>query len=126
MQNYMQSNQARWNEMASIHETSAPDLKVIYPYSSLEPLQFEAEHSYADSTVKLENKTEYGWNHSLSDILNPLIAEGLTIEFLHEFPFCGWKCLPDMEEGEDGWSRFTDERKQSLVPLMFSLKATKR
>lgn len=104
----------------------SPDLKVIYPYSSPGPLTFEAEYSYADPTIKLENKTEYGWNHSFSDILNPLITEGLTIEFLHEFPFSGWKCLPDMEKGEDGWCRFTDERKRNLVPLMFSLKATKR
>jgi len=31
-----------------------------------------------------------------------------------------------METGEDGWSRFKDERKREMVPLMFSLKATKK
>jgi hypothetical protein len=102
------------------------DLKVAYPYSSSEALKFETEYSYADPNVKLENKTEYGWNHSFSDMLNPLIANGLAIEFLHEFPFCGWKVFPDMEKGEDGWYRFKDEQKRKLVPLMFSLKATKR
>src|SRR5947209_17930520 len=45
--------------MWTLDEVSS-DLKVIYPYSSSEPLQFEAEYSYADPTIKLENKTEYG------------------------------------------------------------------
>jgi SAM-dependent methyltransferase len=111
--------------MLTLDENS-PDLKIGYPYFSSEALKFEEEHSYADPNVTLVNKTEYGWNHSLADILNPLIAENLTIEFLHEFPFCGWDCLPDMEKGEDGWRRLKDERKRNMVPLMFSLRAIKK
>jgi len=31
-----------------------------------------------------------------------------------------------METGADGWSRFKDEKMRKGVPLMFSLKATKK
>ncbi len=111
--------------MFTLDENST-DLKLIYPYFSSEALKFEAEHSYADPNTPLINKTEYGWNHSFAEILNPLISEGLTIEFLHEFPFCGWDYFTNMEKGEDGWRRLKDESKRNLVPLMFSLKAIKR
>jgi hypothetical protein len=69
--------------------------------------------------------TTYEWNHELSDILNALISAGLNIEFLHEFPFCNWKCFPNMEQGEDGWWRM-EGQEESKIPLMFSLKATKQ
>lgn len=107
-------------------DENTPDLKVVFPYFSSEALKFANEHSYADSATVLANKTEYGWNHSLSDIFNALLLEGLSIDFLHEFPFCGWQYFSDMETGEDGWCRFKDEQKRKLVPLMFSLKATKK
>ena len=106
-------------------DESSPDFKVVYPYFSLEALKFEAEHSYA-SDEKLVNKTEYGWNHSFSEIMNSLISQGLIIEFLHEFPFCGWNYFKEMEKGDDQWHYLKDESKRALVPLMFSLKATRR
>ena len=97
-----------------------------YPYFSSEALQFDSEHSYADAETVLTNKTEYNWNHSLSDIFHALLSEGLSIDFFHEFPFCGWQYFSDMETGEDGWSRLKDEQMRQRVPLMFSLKATKK
>ena len=111
--------------MLTLDENS-PDLKVVYPYFSAEALKFDSEHSYADPAVALANKTEYGWNHSFSEIFNALLSEGLSIDFLHEFPFCGWSYFSEMEVGEDGWSRFKDEDKRKMVPLMFSLMATKK
>ena len=111
--------------MFTLDENSL-DLKVAYPYFSSEALKFESEHSYADANATLINKTEYGWNHSFGEILNSLMAEGMAIEFLHEFPFCGWECLSEMERGDDGWRRLKDENKRKMVPLMFSLRARKR
>ena len=107
-------------------DENSPDLKVVYPYFSSEALKFDSEHSYADPAVVLTNKTEYGWNHSFSEIFNALLSEGLSIDFLHEFPFCDWSYFAEMETGEDGRSRFKDEDKRKLVPLMFSLKVTKK
>ena len=48
------------------------------------------------------------------------------IDFFHEHPFCAWDCLPEMEEEEDRSLRFKDVKKRDMIPLMFSLKATKK
>ena len=102
------------------------DFKIAYPYFMGEALKFENDHSYADPKAVLKNKTEYSWNHPFSEILGSLLSAGLSIEFFHEFPYCGWAAFPDMELSSDGWYRFKDERKRSLLPLMFSLKAIKK
>ena len=110
-------------------EEGNQDLKVGYPYFTREALRFDGDHSYADSKTVLEHKTEYGWNHSLSEIMNALLSQGLDLEFLHEFPFCGWSYFADMEEveiGGDKWHQLKDPRKREMVPQMFSLKAKKR
>ena len=101
------------------------DFKITYSYFLTEPLKFEAQGSYADPNAKLVHTTEYGWNHSLGEIINALISAGLKIDFLHEFPFCAWAYFPDMEEGEDRMFRFKDERLKNMLPLTFSIKATK-
>lgn len=104
---------------------NSPDFKIAYSYFSHEPIKEEAEGSYADENAKIVHTTEYGWNHSFTEIFNSLISAGLKIDFLHEFPFCAWKAFPNMEKGEDGWWRIKETEKANLIPLTFSLKATK-
>jgi len=54
--------------------------------------------------------TAYEWPHSLSEIVNALLEAGLRIEFLHEFPYAAYQCLPFMVQGADGWWRLTNTR----------------
>ncbi len=105
----------------------APDLDdfhVRYPYfRSTEPLRFEDEGTYADREALVQNRVTYYWPYPISDVVTSLIDAGLRIEFLHEFPFGGFKVWPFMEEMEDGTVRLTKHEGQ--VPLLFSIKATK-
>ena len=103
----------------------SPDFKLAYPYFSKEPIKDETPGTYAEKEAKLVHTTTYGWNHTFGEILNSLISAGLSIDFLHEHPFCAWECLAEMEEGEDRFMRFKDRQKRDMLPLMFSLKATK-
>lgn len=99
------------------------DLKVANRYFySPEPDRLESTGTYASPGSDVSN-TYYIWNHSLGEIINSLITAGLTIEFLHEFPFAARAKFPFMEKGEDGWWRFTDPR--HTIPLLFSLQARK-
>jgi SAM-dependent methyltransferase len=109
-------------------DEKAPDLKIGYPYFSKDPLKDESTGTYAEQDAVLEHNTTYGWNHSLSEIFDALLSAGLTIDFFHEHPFCSWNCLPniEMEEGPDRFLRFKDPQKREMLPLLFSLKATKR
>jgi SAM-dependent methyltransferase len=95
-----------------------------YPYwSHEEPLEFDVQGSYADRTAEIESKKEYGWNHSLGEIVSVLAEAGLRIEFLHEFRSLDWPS-PGLEEHEDGTFRLPGDL-DGRLPLFFSLKASK-
>ena len=63
-------------------------------------------------------------NFLSADVINALIGAGLQIQFLHEFPVCGYKRFPQMTKSSDGWWRLPDSYIQ--VPRLYSVKATKR
>lgn len=105
--------------------SSDPDL-VIKPdnpyFFSKEPYRAETQGSYATGFVG-ETRTYYMWDHSLGEVLNSLIGAGLSLEFLHEFPFHLRAKFPSMLRGEDGYWRLPGS--YNMIPLLFSLKARK-
>jgi SAM-dependent methyltransferase len=107
------------------NEGVAPgELRLEYPYwSHREPLRFDVQGSYADRDAPTEELVEYGWDHSLGEIVTSLADAGLRIEFLHEFDFVRWP-MDYLVEGSDGLWRLPESIKGGL-PLFFSLKATK-
>lgn len=109
-----------WEKDAS----SVREIQVSSSYFSSEPVQDEAEGTYAQSTLTIPMTRVIEWKHSLSSILNALIQAGLTIEFLHEFPTTDWALFPFLKQGEDNLWRLNLDEPQ--LPLLFSVKATKR
>jgi SAM-dependent methyltransferase len=100
------------------------ELRLAYPYwSHPEPLRFEVKGSYADSEAPTDGLVEYGWDHSLGEIVTSLADAGLRLDFLHEFDFVSWP-VDFLVEGADGRWHLPESSKGSL-PLFFSLKATK-
>jgi SAM-dependent methyltransferase len=105
------------------NESHTKELKLHHTYFySTEPTRYEPDGSYADRTAKVVNPS-YEWIHSLSDIINALISASLKIEFVHEFPYANYDVFPFMEQGEDKKWRLKGNKE--IIPLMFSLKATK-
>ena len=101
------------------------EIRVQYPYwSHPEPLRFEVRRSYADPDVTTEPLVEYGWDHSLGEIVTALIDAGLQLEFLHEFDFVEWP-LDFLVQSKDGRWRLPPEVPGEL-PLFFSLRARRR
>ena len=100
-----------------------------------EPTLYEGDTTYVDGP-KLERRRTYEWNHGLAEIVTALIDAGLRISFVHEHREIPWQALPWMEPvgtgtaGADG--RYQSNRmwrlpeaQRELVPLMYSLLATK-
>ena len=106
-----------------VFDDDASDFKMKYSYFDKEPLRLDVKGSYADPDADYTG-VEYGWNHTMSDYINALVSAGLQIEFLHEFPYMAWRALPFMEEHEKGLWYLPDDR--TMIPLMFSIKATRR
>ncbi len=108
----------------TLDDESTDELKVRYPYFMGEkPMRFDVRGSYASPDDDFRG-VEYGWNHTMGQIVDSLIQAGMRIDFLHEHTFCAWQALALMEKGEDGWWRLP-AGKRELTPLMFSVKATK-
>ena len=60
------------------NDSEKPELKAAYPYfHSPEPIRFEADGSYAQPDAKFEGSEQFEWAHSLGDIVNALIEQGL-------------------------------------------------
>lgn len=104
-------------------DTHPSELRVVYGYwPGDEPEYDEGEGSYAAPDAVLENKGEYNWAHSISEVVNALIGAGLTITRLEEYHFSvDNRQMAFMQRCEDGYSRLPGYE----VPLMFSIKATK-
>jgi SAM-dependent methyltransferase len=100
------------------------ELRLAYPYwSHPAPLRFEVHGSYADREAPTDGLVEYGWDHSLGEIVTAVVDAGPQLDFLHEFDFVEWP-LDFLVEGGDGRWRLPEGTGGSL-PLFFSLKATK-
>jgi SAM-dependent methyltransferase len=100
------------------------ELRLAYPYwSHPDPLRFDVKGSYADRDAPTEGLVEYGWNHSLGEIVTALVDAGLGLEFLHEFDFVSWPVDFLVQGDDDRWR--LPERSMGSLPLFFSLKATK-
>ena len=65
----------------------------------------------------------------MGDIVNALAGAGLAIDWLHEFPYCAWKVVAGCVEQEtfsSSHAYYGLPPSQPPVPLMFSLRASRR
>lgn len=92
-------------------------------FFSENPQRIEAKGSYATGNQRASGES-YVWDFSMGDVINSLIEAGLSIEYLHEFPYAARAKFPFMEQGEDGWWRLP-EPYHGTVPFLFSLQARK-
>jgi SAM-dependent methyltransferase len=93
-----------------------------YPYHGGEVIETAQTGTYADRYASIEYK-EYGWNHSLSEIINSLIRHGLRIEFLNEYDYSPYDCFDKTVRGTDGNYRI--QGMEGIIPMVYSIKAIK-
>ncbi|MEE9431028.1 MAG: class I SAM-dependent methyltransferase [Melioribacteraceae bacterium] len=97
--------------------------KIHYSYfHEDEPIEDIIKGTYADQDADIE-MVEYGWNHSLSDVMTSLMKEGLSIEVFKEFPYSPYNCFPNMKETSKG--KFEFKKFPSKLPLAYLIKAKK-
>ena len=106
---------------------STPRLHYSY-FNDGQPIRSDDPGTYALPQAKTEHNVTYQWQHSLADVVGALVAAGLRLEFLHEFPFALYEAYvqpgrPLMRRDEHGWWHLVEG--DGLVPLSFSLKAVK-
>jgi SAM-dependent methyltransferase len=103
-------------------ETPEPPLPVRYGYFGREAVRFEQRGSYAAPDADYQ-AVMYSWQHTFEEIVSALLAEGLVLDSLHEYPYISWQHAPFMTRGDDGFWRMPAGEVE--IPLMFSISARK-
>lgn len=99
------------------------DFKYIkYPYHNADIIIESKTGTYAEPGSAIEYN-EYSWNHSLSEVINALIKNGMHIQGLNEYPFSYYNCFNNAEQGKDGHWRI--KGLEDKIPMMYAVKAKK-
>jgi SAM-dependent methyltransferase len=87
-----------------------------------EPERSEERGSYSDPNADFSH-VSYNWGHTLGETVTALIASGLRLEELREYPYSAYNCFPFTEEIAPG--RSIIRGRPNSFPLMYSIRATK-
>ncbi|MCA9831512.1 MAG: class I SAM-dependent methyltransferase [Dehalococcoidia bacterium] len=112
------------SEFHPMHQTlSDDDLAVTYDYFHSEPMVWDEPGTYAELGAATTHNVSHEWTHGLGVVVSNLIAQGLRIEFLHEFDYTLYPRWPFLEKTPEGTYHMPAGKPR--IPLMYSLKATK-
>jgi SAM-dependent methyltransferase len=96
---------------------------IKYYYDNRELIVMENQPTYTDGGGGITGK-EYSWNHSISEVLNALIKQGLQIGQFNEFTYSPYPCFNNRVQGEDGNWRI--KGMEGKVPMVYSVRAIKK
>ncbi|MFG3340475.1 class I SAM-dependent methyltransferase [Glycomyces sp. NPDC048151] len=91
-------------------------------YLGRDPFVVDAPGTYVDFDAATENNLSFEWNHALGAVVTALAANGLRLEFLHEFDWTMFRQFGSLVEQE---GRFHQPEGTAKAPLMYSLKASR-
>lgn len=100
------------------YTVSPPVMK--YGYQQKQAIYEEYEGTYADKKSKIISK-EYGWNHSLGEVVTSLSEAGLHIQYLKEHDASPYDIFPGLVKNSEAMF----EMAKKMYPLIFEVKATK-
>lgn len=92
--------------------------KVTYRYFKDEAIIDEEEGSYANRETNQKIKS-VSWNHSLSEIVGSLLAQGLKLIDFQEYDYSSYNCFPNMVKEAD--KMYRPIKVGNKVPMMYSL-----
>ncbi|MCR9289230.1 MAG: methyltransferase domain-containing protein [Bacteroidetes bacterium] len=96
--------------------------QIEYPYFNTQVFEEEEVGTYADRDAPIQLK-EYFWCHSLEEVIQPLLNEGLQLTQIKEYDYTPWDCFPNLKERAKG--EFVIDGLDVKLPYVFSLKMKK-
>jgi SAM-dependent methyltransferase len=110
---------AEFHPFIGILDDEGDNIENSYFYSA-EPRTYEEKGNYSDRNADFQHRA-YEWQHPLSEVVTALISAGLTLEFLHEYPYSPYPCDPFTKEIEPG--RYDLEKHPNTIALIYSIRA---
>ncbi|MES2704366.1 MAG: class I SAM-dependent methyltransferase [Bacteroidota bacterium] len=95
---------------------------IQYSYFNKEAIVETLEGTYANKDADIK-KTEVGWNHSLSEIMQALLDAGLHIKRFEEYDHSPYDCFQNMVETAPG--QYNIAGKEGKLPMVYAIKAGK-
>jgi SAM-dependent methyltransferase len=102
-------------------DVADPGLVFRYPYFDRSVLAQTSTGSYAVPEAEVVT-TQNSWQHTFEELIGALVAAGLRVTSLREYPYLYFSWFPWMVKGDDGQYRLPAGMPD--LPLMFSLTAT--
>lgn len=97
--------------------------KIGYNYFNDGPIVETESGTYADRDAPIHGEYVM-WNHSLSEVVSNLIKADLEIRDIQEYDYSPYPCFNHVEEFEPG--KFRIEHLKNNIPMVYSIKATKK
>ncbi|NQY07073.1 MAG: class I SAM-dependent methyltransferase [Flavobacteriaceae bacterium] len=97
--------------------------RIQYNYFNSGAIIEQAEGTYAEKEANIKNDFVV-WNHSLSDVINNLLQQGLTLDTFNEYDYSPYDCFEKTIKIADRQYRI--EHLNNKIPMVYALKATKK
>jgi SAM-dependent methyltransferase len=96
---------------------------IAYHYHNNGPIFETDSGTYADRNAAISQDNVI-WNHSLANVFNGLIRNGLEMNSFHEFDYSPYNCFKNTVESEPG--KFRIQHLGDKIPMVYALDATKK
>lgn len=96
---------------------------IQYNYFNTETIEEEMSGSYADREADITYET-VSWNHSIGEILNNLINQGVEIKSFDEFDYSPYNCFKNMVKIEE--DKYRIKSVGDKLPMVFGLEGIKK
>ncbi|MEZ4363996.1 MAG: class I SAM-dependent methyltransferase [Kofleriaceae bacterium] len=99
--------------------------QIAHPYFvGDDPISYDEEGTYADLDAGPKTvHRAHSWPHPVSRVISALLRAGLHLESFEEYPYSTLGCFPFVRE--QGPERFVHKTHPGMVPLLYSIKATR-
>lgn len=96
--------------------------KIFYRYFNSGAIIESESGTYADKSAEITQ--EYiTWNHSISEVINSLIKNGLQIDQFNEYDYSPYNCFNKTSETEP--KKYRIKHLENKIPMVYSIVATK-
>lgn len=97
--------------------------KIFYKYFNSGAIIGSESGTYADKNADISNEYVM-WNHSLSEVINSLIKNGIEINQLNEYDYSPYNCFNKTIEFEP--KKYRIEHLEDKIPMVYSIIAKKK
>ena len=97
--------------------------KIKYRYFNSGAIIEKETGTYANKNAAIETES-ITWNHSISEVVNSLISNGLEINSLNEYDYSPYDCFNKTIENSP--NKFRIKHLENKIPMVYSVVATKK